>query len=572
MKEVKSSSHKDFNISGETIQRNLLFNDNFEIEAQNVQCRGTAYKNIPNRCKSCISKKADVCRFAKLRAFRKDNKHYEPYFVSTEVPDQIRSRTRHDIRTPAKSLQRHLLKTIRSAFLQMIGKDIDLIKKHEAVLRRRPPMTNVRHRCDICLTSIFNMHWICGVCGLEICNDCYESDWDLKPNKVVNCTFKRKHTRKHMVPVIKYESRVMKELHAEAMELDDEKSEFPPMAEKSGTASENEIDHDEYDNVLIVPADKMNISLFQQHWMKGKPVMVQGVMQASKEDWSPKYFSRMYGKQAIEVTDCYTGSTSETTIKGFFKGFSGDKRKKFSQILKIKDWPPKSDFRADFPNLYNDFMQMLPAPEHCTATGYLNLSNRLPDEYIPPDLGPKMFIAYGSVDGTKTFGTTNLHCDMADAVNLMCYADTTSYKKENTSAAAIWDIYPFEVLQDLRKFVAKIASERKQKVLDPIHSQWLYLNDDLRERLWKEYRIKGWRLYQDPGCAIFIPAGCAHQVSNYRSSIKCAYDFVSPENLSRCAEITKEFGKVRRDDALQLNSTMLFSWTSTYDERKAEHQ
>jgi len=46
---------------------------------------------------------------------------------------------------------------------------------------------------------------------------------------------------------------------------------------------------------------------------------------------------------------------------------------------------------------------------------------RLPDYFVKPDLGPKMYNAYGSsLQPDK--GTTNLHLDISDAVNVMVYS------------------------------------------------------------------------------------------------------------------------------------------------------
>ena len=56
----------------------------------------------------------------------------------------------------------------------------------------------------------------------------------------------------------------------------------------------------------------------------------------------------------------------------------------------------------------------------------LNLAKYFPSQFVPPDLGPKMYNAYGrhaawqGMDpNTKKGGHTNLHCDVADAVNVM---------------------------------------------------------------------------------------------------------------------------------------------------------
>ena len=65
-------------------------------------------------------------------------------------------------------------------------------------------------------------------------------------------------------------------------------------------------------------------------------------------------------------------------------------------------------------------MKALPLPEYSTRTGRLNLAGRLPKGSVRPDLGPKMYNAYGS-DPLSNKGTTNLHQDVGDAVNIMMH-------------------------------------------------------------------------------------------------------------------------------------------------------
>ena len=47
---------------------------------------------------------------------------------------------------------------------------------------------------------------------------------------------------------------------------------------------------------------------------------------------------------------------------------------------------------------------------------------------------------------------------------------------------------------------------------DPIHDQLVYLDSELRQRLYNEYGVRGWAIAQCVGDAIFIPAGAPHQV------------------------------------------------------------
>lgn len=52
-------------------------------------------------------------------------------------------------------------------------------------------MTGVREMCDVCDTTLFNMHWVCHKCGFVVCLDCYkvkakevEEDSDSEDTKV----------------------------------------------------------------------------------------------------------------------------------------------------------------------------------------------------------------------------------------------------------------------------------------------------------------------------------------------------------------------------------------------------
>ena len=35
------------------------------------------------------------------------------------------------------------------------------------------PRAGVREMCDVCDTTLFNMHWCCAKCGFVVCIDCY---------------------------------------------------------------------------------------------------------------------------------------------------------------------------------------------------------------------------------------------------------------------------------------------------------------------------------------------------------------------------------------------------------------
>lgn len=118
-----------------------------------------------------------------------------------------------------------------------------------------------------------------------------------------------------------------------------------------------------------------------------------------------------------------------------------------------------------------------------------------------------MYNAMASFEGRGSKGSTRLHMDMADAVNVMMYASSTP---EGGPGGAVWDLFKAEDADTLREFLRKKFGGECQD--DPIHSQVFYVDNQLRQELFKEYGVQSHRIFQIPGQAVFIPAGCAHQV------------------------------------------------------------
>lgn len=116
-----------------------------------------------------------------------------------------------------------------------------------------------------------------------------------------------------------------------------------------------------------------------------------------------------------------------------------------------------------------------------------------------------MYVALGSPREDDRYGTTKLHIDVTDAINILPW---TSGNPADT--AAIWDIVPFEALPALRQFVSKNGFYAGPG--DPIHSQAIFLTDSMIQQFTSQYDFVIWRIYQHLGDAVFIPAGCAHQV------------------------------------------------------------
>jgi lysine-specific demethylase 3 len=132
-----------------------------------------------------------------------------------------------------------------------------------------------------------------------------------------------------------------------------------------------------------------------------------------------------------------------------------------------------------------------------------------------------MYNAQQSNESAGSQGTTRLHMDMADAMNIMVHAEPTPDGKPGTAA---WDLFRTEDSDKIRQFLQDKFMKKQNNggaVLnwgDPIHSQRFYLDSVLRRELFEETGVKSHRVYQKPGEAVFIPAGCAHQVGSVFSS------------------------------------------------------
>ncbi|XP_044259343.1 lysine-specific demethylase 3A [Tribolium madens] len=340
---------------------------------------------------------------------------------------------------------------------------------------------------------------------------------------------------------------------------------------------------------------KDNYKIFQDQWKRGQPVIVSDVTKNLNKDlWNPDAFARDFGDEKNDLINCMTGNlVPNQPMRKFWEGFDHfSKRLKDDRgnpmLLKLKDWPPGEDFAEMLPSRFSDLMKVLPLSEYTHRTGRLNLASRLPDCFVRPDLGPKMYNAYGSALHPSK-GTTNLHLDISDAVNVMVYVgipkdgDSDEHIKEAFRAideagcdiltrrrvrdkgelpGALWHIYNARDADKIRDLLNKVVVEKGGRLEphhDPIHDQSCYLDGPLRERLYKEYGVEGYAIVQCLGDAVFIPAGAPHQVRNLHNCIKVAEDFVSPENVSHCFHLTQEFRDLsdthtNHEDKLQIKN------------------
>ncbi|KAF4602128.1 hypothetical protein EYR40_005332 [Pleurotus pulmonarius] len=581
-------------------------------ELQFARCMSNRYRSeqFP-RCVSCTRRWAgDTCRFQGIRFFLKDQQRniVGISFVESQTPDapSMNFPTQWNISLKPEHIRSTKL-TVARALLPTLRKEMKHLELPEVI--RRPRESEVRATCDTCMTSIFSSTWMCRLCGREACEECYEQVKDLTMDRpgagqteiaalqarrekhahsnpfFLSCTRRNEHTSKEFSPVSRFCKEELAQAIAamDALVKEDDANQaasgttnvadgaqghqppntthpnssngLAPQADATN-AQEETPSHD----VTHLPDDKMTDEIFRSHWMKGEPLVVNDVLSKFRIEWTPEYFIEKYGGQNCLIIECQTEENKRTSVAEFFKDFGKYEGRK--SCWKLKDWPSSTEFKAAFPDLYEDFASAVPVPNYVRRDGVMNIASHFPYNTISPDLGPKMYNAYTSTSNPGSKGTTRLHMDMSDAVNIMTYAAPTITGEPGYAA---WDLFRSQDSDKLRQFLRKRFKGAFQN--DPIHAQQFYLDEQLRRELWETAGVKSFRIYQRPGQAVFIPAGCAHQVVNLADCVKVAIDFVSPENIARCEQLTREFREqnqsmVWKEDVLQLRTMMWFAWLS----------
>ncbi|XP_057980545.1 lysine-specific demethylase JMJ27 [Malania oleifera] len=150
-----------------------------------------------------------------------------------------------------------------------------------------------------------------------------------------------------------------------------------------------------------------------------------------------------------------------------------------------------------------------------------------------------------------------------------------------THGGAVWDIFR---RQDVPKLIEYLRRHEKEfrhvnnlpvkSVIHPIHDQIFFLNERHKKQLKGEFNVEPWTFEQYLGEAVFIPAGCPHQVRNRQSCIKVALDFVSPESIEECIQLTEEFRLLpkkhrAKEDKLEVKKMTLYAVSSAVREAKS---
>ncbi|XP_031204493.1 probable JmjC domain-containing histone demethylation protein 2C isoform X3 [Mastomys coucha] len=339
-----------------------------------------------------------------------------------------------------------------------------------------------------------------------------------------------------------------------------------------------------------------NWKLFKECWKQGQPAVVSGVHKKMNISlWKAESISLDFGDHQADLLNCKDSIVSNANVKEFWDGFEEVSKRQKNKggetvVLKLKDCPSGEDFKTMMPARYEDFLRSLPLPEYCNPEGKFNLASHLPGFFVRPDLGPRLCSAYGvAAAKDHDIGTTNLHIEASDVVNVLVYVgiakgngvlskagilkkfeeeelDDVLRKRLKDSSeipGALWHIYAGKDVDKIREFLQKISKEQGLEVLpehDPIRDQSWYVNRKLRQRLLEEHGVRACTLIQFLGDAIVLPAGTLHQVQNFHSCIQVTEDFVSPEHLVQSFHLTQELRllkeEINYDDKLQVKNIL----------------
>lgn len=546
---------------------------------QDVSCQGIGQRQVANclskstrnvvkdflllQCAACTtrSKTSGGCRFQNIRVFV----DRERYFLADQSGGAaVTSKGPHYLSVQGSDyFATFLLEKVSSSLKEILA--VELKHTDNRLLLRKFRDEDSRAICDGCATTIFSGHWMCYICGRDYCLDCY-NEWDercdLNVYSHINLCKNSKgqgrqvHTKVHMIPYTKFNideiERLLSDFESKAISID-----VTDDREVMKT-----IDCPEGRPYSIGSIRETSLAVFQNTWTDGQPLLITSCEDRFQWQWTPEYFMDEYGTEVVEVIDVARGTTLSSTLGEFFEGLRNPVQDSM-QHLKLNDWPNVEDFATAAPALFEDFEKALPYPIYTRRKGFLNLAAWFPDQFLPPDLGPKLYCAGASSDADGARGTTVLHMDMTDAVNIMTWSGP---RPADRTGSAVWDVFAHQDTDILRTYLLKkAATVTEGSVLDdPIRRPQFYLHAGDLARLKYDYGVVPWRMYQSPGEAVFIPAGCAHQVCNLAPCIKVACDFVSPENVTRSSTIAAADRRLavllKREDVLQLKNLLYFSY------------
>lgn len=114
---------------------------------------------------------------------------------------------------------------------------------------------------------------------------------------------------------------------------------------------------------------------------------------------------------------------------------------------------------------------------------------------------------YIALEDREKKGSTKLHLDLSDAINVLAYTVKSS---TGVPGGALWHIFSRE--QTIRLATILKSHPSYGGSGNPIHNQTIYLSASDLDDLKRNHGIVPYEVIQLEGQAVTIPAGCAHQV------------------------------------------------------------
>jgi hypothetical protein len=121
-----------------------------------------------------------------------------------------------------------------------------------------------------------------------------------------------------------------------------------------------------------------------------------------------------------------------------------------------------------------------------------------------PYLCHSLYMALSSWQENDFSGSTRLHCNLSDTINIMVHSSSPEGK-------VLWHIFKVSDANLVHTYIQEAFNGGLRD--DPIHSQKYYLGSAHLAQLEAQHSIVPFTFYQAVGEAIYIPAGCVHQVS-----------------------------------------------------------
>ncbi|XP_021282219.1 lysine-specific demethylase JMJ25 isoform X1 [Herrania umbratica] len=205
------------------------------------------------------------------------------------------------------------------------------------------------------------------------------------------------------------------------------------------------------DNLLYFPSSQdlkaEGIADFRKRWGNGEPVIVKEVCDVSSmSSWDPVSIRRGIQENVdekikdesrmVKAVDCLDWSEVDIELGQFIKGYTEGSYNEngWLEMLKLKDWPSPGASEEFLMYQRPEFISKLPLLEYIhSRLGLLNVAAKLPHYSLQNDVGPKIYISYGTYEELgRGDSVTNLHFKMRDMVYLLVHTCDVNAKGQKT--------------------------------------------------------------------------------------------------------------------------------------------